>query len=149
MIIDTNILINFSIKDYIKLSESELNNNILFANLKNHQRIIPSYIIAEYSLVMQRVIPMKFKLNKNETVELIEGMKDLIKTFEAYSSIYHFDEKTFLQSLDLYNKLDTKKIVKNDLSLNDLILIIFARKMKHEILSNDSVLVNFSKNLIV
>ncbi len=145
-LIDTNILINYLLQDHISLIEDEKYLLYQFDNLPLESRVIPDFIITEFSNVMVKVIPSRLSLSPDETKNLLQKVSKFInKILLPYTFIVTPSIQELTHASTLFQKqLSSKKSKKHLLDLTDLSLISISKNRKMPILTGDQSLLKFA-----
>lgn len=145
-LIDTNILINYILQNHISLIEDEKYLLYQFDNLPLESRVIPDFIITEFSNVMVKVIPSRLSLSPGETKNLLQKVSKFInKILLPHTFIITPSIKELHQASSLFQKqLAAQKSKKRLLDLTDLSLISISKTRKMPILTGDQSLLKFT-----
>src|SRR5579863_7930245 len=115
-LIDTNILVRYVLYDLMELSDEEKEAVANFTGLKSSERIVPIFILTEFTTIMNKVIPKKYNLSKNEDINIIfEITRDFIAKANKSYIVYLPDNDDIELATELFvtsrdNRLREKEL---------------------------------------
>ncbi len=129
-LLDTSVLVNLVFADIIALTEEE-KESVRFANsLEPRERWVADFVLTEFALVAQKVLPSKFLLTKDPVV-LNTYLSRELEFFDEFSTIFtsyvpdHLEVEVALKDYVEYWK---KNKSNRALSFVDLFLLSLAKK---------------------
>ena len=132
-IVDTNILVNYFISDFLTLNKEQLSQVDKFISLRG-QRILPDFVITELFVLMERVVGKKFKFSKDLVNSCVLSItKNLITPSSDHQVIFP-TEKELLKALKDYSTY------RNRVGFVDFLIVVLAKSRKFEILTGDKEL---------
>lgn len=129
-IIDTNILVVATIDEFLELEQREKDIYIDFKKLQSTQVVVPDFILMEYAIVMQRVVPVKYKLNdavnKNISKKIHNNFLKLLKLFNSDFYVCQASRPQVTRAIKVFSNLSYEKKKNKEISLFDIVYTIIA-----------------------
>lgn len=138
-IVDTNILVNYFISDYLTLNKEQISLVNKFISLKG-QRIIPDFVITELFVLMERVVGKKFKFTKDLVTFCVLSITKILVNPSSDHQVVFPTEKELLKALKDYGSY------RNKVGFVDFLIIVIAKSRKFEILTGDKELLKVFKS---
>ncbi|MEI6462819.1 MAG: PIN domain-containing protein [bacterium] len=137
VLIDTNILVNRVLKNHVELTENDLNILKKFEEIPAEQLFIPSYIITEFLILIQKVVVKRFHFDKKISQILYRNSITLIGRLITYANIINPTSIELTEALAINEEyFKTNK----DLSYTDVLLLVTSKFRGLDLLSMDKML---------
>ncbi len=148
VIIDTNLLVYWTAQGIIDLEGSLLGNIKLFESLPSQFKVIPTFVLNEYNIVIQKNFPRHFNLKNSKKHDLLcIRAKEFLYQIDNFAELYYINEIEMKYALHLLNDLLNFNPKSQKLSLTDLCIVAIAKLNNYEILTNDSNIKKFFEQL--
>lgn len=145
ILFDTNILTKRLIAPLLNKSFEEPFKLLSFLEgIKATETVVPSFIVAEYEIVITRVAPSRYHFTREDQAELLENLRQDIQTINCFCTVHTSTKKEYLRASQLFCEQKTMK-----LSFTDCWLLAVAESTKYPLLTLDKTLKRVAEKLLL
>lgn len=136
LLFDTNILTKRLLSPFLDKAVEDPSKLLSFLQkVKDVDIVVPSFIVAEYEIIITRVAPSRYKFTKEDRLELLESLQRDIQEINCFCTIYSPTIKEYLRASQLFCEQKPMK-----LSFTDCWLLAVVESKKHPLLTLDKAL---------